>query len=380
MSTKKFTGKSFQQAVELAKDELGEEIIIIDTQEVKSGGFLSEEKKVIEILVSTAEPEETNDENRENQDFVNPKLNDTKKINQAILPRKISKSLQYTYLNNELEKLNEYVGKLIFEDYPKIMVDFKNILVKTGIVENDAVKIINAMQKRLKGIPVLSDHLLMGTLEAVTQVYFKGKNLFHNYKQKILAVVGPAGMGKTLSIMKLATNKQLIGERTVAIVSTDCYRMAASEMLSKFTKLTSIPVYETRNAEEFSNQIAKLNKIDVILIDTPGNSVMENKYFSEMDNYFQNFQIIKKLLVLSSSLDQRMINQYIEEYGKMDLTGMIITKTDELNFPGKVLSILMCTNLPIYFVGTGQSIPGDLDENIDGYLWNRIEARIKELL
>jgi len=75
-----------------------------------------------------------------------------------------------------------------------------------------------------------------------------------------------------------------------------------------------------------------------------------------------------------------MINQYIEEYGKMDLTGMIITKTDELNFPGKVLSILMCTNLPIYFVGTGQSIPGDLDENIDGYLWNRIEARIKELL
>lgn len=45
MSTKKFTGKSFQQAVELAKNELGEDIIIIDTQEIKSGGFLSEEKR-----------------------------------------------------------------------------------------------------------------------------------------------------------------------------------------------------------------------------------------------------------------------------------------------------------------------------------------------
>jgi len=380
MSTKKFTGKSFQQAVELAKDELGEEIIIIDTQEVKSGGFLSEEKKLIEILVSTAESEDESEESGNEKNLISSLHKESKKINQAVLPKKISKSLQYTYLNNELEKLNEYVEKLIFEDYPKIMVDFKNILVRTGIVENDAVKIVNAMQKRLKGIPVLTDHLLMGTLEAVTQVYFKGKNLFYNYKQKILAVVGPAGMGKTLSIMKLATNKQLIGERTVAIVSTDCYRMAATEMLSKFTKLTSIPVYETRNAEEFSNQIAKLNKVDVILIDTPGNSVMENKYFSEMDSYFQNFPNIKKLLVLSSSLDQRLINQYIEKYGKMDLSGMIITKTDELNFPGKVLSIVMCTNLPIYFLGTGQSIPGDLDENKDGYLWNRIEARIKELL
>ncbi|MBN2280458.1 MAG: hypothetical protein JXQ65_07760 [Candidatus Marinimicrobia bacterium] len=379
MSTKKFTGKSFQNAVEKAKDELGEEIIIIDTQEVISGGFLSEEKKIVEILVSTAEHDLTTG-GPSSEKEAEPVKKEPKKVNQGILPKKISQSLQYTYLSNELEKLNEYVSKLIFDDFPKILVDFKDILQKTGVTNDDAVKLIAGVQKRLHGLPVLTDHLIMGSLESVTQVYLKGKNLFRNYEQKVLVFVGPAGVGKTLSIMKLATNKKLIGERTVAIVSTDCYRMAATEMLDKFTKLTSIPVYETRNAEEFSNQIAKLNNIDVILVDTPGNNVMDHKYFSEMDTYFRNYPNIKKLLILSNSLDQQMINQYITEYSKLDITGMIITKTDELNFPGKILSIAMSTNLPIYFIGTGQSIPGDLEENKDGLLWGRIEERIKEIL
>jgi flagellar biosynthesis protein FlhF len=297
-----------------------------------------------------------------------------------VLPNKVSKSLQYTYLGHELEKLNEYVSKLIFDDYPKILIEFREILKQTGVTEYDAMKLLDMVKKRMKGIPVLSKALVMGSLEAATQVYLKGRKLIRNYEQKVIALVGPAGVGKTLSVMKLATNKQIMGERRISVISTDSYRMAAGEMLSKFAKLTSIPVYETRNVEEFSNRIAKLNKSDVILIDTPGNNIQENKYFSEMETYFQKVPNIKKLLVLSGCYDQQIIEKYIEEYSKMDITGMIITKIDELNYPGKCLSIAMSTNLPIYFLGTGQSIPGDIEENKDGYLWQKLESRIKELL
>lgn len=385
METKKYTGKSFQNAVEKAKMEMGEDIIIIDTQEIMSGGFLSEEKKLVEILVSTSEGDEN-----EQEDRPEPLRNETekkpspapsqRKANASVLPKRISKNLQYTYLSNELEKLNDYVSKLLFADFPKILIDYQKILVRTGVTESDAVKLISQVQNRLKGIPVLSKSIVMGSLEAATQMYLKGRQLIRNYEQRVIAVVGPAGVGKTLSIMKLATNKQIVGERRVAIVSTDCYRMAAGETLAKFNKLTSIPVHETRNAEEFSSVIAKLNKADIILVDTPGNNIQENKYFSEMETYFQKVPSIKKLLVLSNSYDQRIIEDYLNEYRKMDITGMIITKLDELKYPGKVLSIAMATNLPIYYLGTGQSIPGDILENREGLLWSLLEERIKELL
>jgi len=375
MKTKKFIGKSYQNAIEKAKDELGEEIIIIDTQEVTSGGFLSEEKKMIEIMVSLSDSDDGEEDEREL-----PSVFPTGKptINEA--PKRVNKNLQYTYLSNELEKLNDYVEKLMFNDFPTILINFKNYLVKTGVTESDALKLIAAVQKRLKGIPVLSNGLLMGSLESVAQFYLKDRKLLRDNKQKIIALVGPPGAGKTMTLMKLATNKQIIGNRSVAIVSTDCYRMAATETLAKFHKLTSIPVYEVQNAEDFSNKIAKLNKTDLILIDTPGNNIQEKKYFSELDTYFQNVPNIKKLLVLPSTYDQRIIEKYIFEYQSLNITGMIITKIDELNFPGKILSIAMCSNLPIFLMGNGQSIPGDLIENRDAVLWNLLEERMKELI
>src|SRR6056297_1383296 len=104
METKKYSGKSFQNAVEKAKLELGEDIIIIDTKEVTSGGFLSEEKKMVEILVSESEPEtEAQETEAKEQD-----KQESQQKNKAILPKKVGKNLQYTYLTNELEKLNDY--------------------------------------------------------------------------------------------------------------------------------------------------------------------------------------------------------------------------------------------------------------------------------
>ncbi len=376
METKKYSGKSFQNAVEKAKLELGEDIIIIDTKEVTSGGFLSEEKKMVEILVSESEPEtEAQETEAKEQD-----KQESQQKNKAILPKKVGKNLQYTYLTNELEKLNDYVSKLIFDDYPKKLIDLKDNLVETGVTDYDARKMASAVKTRLKGIPVLSESIIMGSLEACTQMYLKGRNLINDYKQKVIALVGPPGVGKTLSIMKLATNKQIVGERRVAVISTDCYRMAASEVLEKFHKLTNIPVYETRNAEEFSSTVVKLRKADIILVDTPGNNINENKYFSEMNTYFQKIPDIRKLLVLSSTYDQRIIKHYLKKYQELDLTGMIITKIDELNYPGKILSITMATNLPVYYLGTGQSIPGDIEKNKDGFIWTRLEERIKELM
>lgn len=377
MKTKKFIGKSFQYAIEKAKDELGEEIVIIDTQEVTSGGFLSEEKKMIEILVSVPE-NEGEAESAEPQ--AQESFFQSEKPKAAIIPKKVNKTFQYTYLTNELEKLNDYVEKLMFDEFPKILIQFKNTLIQAGITEEDAVKLVTAIQRKLKGIPVLSNGLLMGSLEGILQTYLKDRKLIRDYKPKVIALVGPPGVGKTMSLMKLATNKQIVGERTVAIISTDNYRMAASETLTKFSKLTTIPVHEVQNAEDFSNKIAKLHKVDIILVDTPGNNILEKKYFSEMDTFFQNVPNIKKLLVLNSSYDQRIINKYINEYNKLDISGMIITKIDELNFPGKVVSIAMSSNLPIYFLGNGQSIPGDLIENKDGFLWKQLEERIKEML
>ncbi len=87
--------------------------------------------------------------------------------------------------------------------------------------------------------------------------------------KKALMFVGTPGAGKTLVVAKQAA-RAVLDDLKVAVITTDVVRAGAIEQLQAFTKLLNIELKTARTAEDLKRQIASLRHMDQILIDTPG--------------------------------------------------------------------------------------------------------------
>ncbi len=378
MKPKIYSGKTYQEALDKAKTELGEDVIILDSKETKSGGFFSEEKNIIEVRVIAGNEEFSLPQKNKANLKINSNINFSHKRKKTYqgLNNKLN-SPEISYIGNEIEKLNGYIKKILFPELPKTYNKIRESLERTGINSIDAVEFLMNTYSRLENIPNISSEVIIESLEAQICRLFNSRKLFSdNNEQQVFSLIGPAGTGKTTSLMKMATNREITQDKKVAIISTDCYRMAATEALKKFSNLTSIPVIEVRDTEKFSDSIDNLRKFDIILVDTPGRSPFNKKYISEMENYFLQVENMKKLLVLSSTTDSAIVREFSQIYSSLGVNGMIITKIDEIHFPGKVVSMVKAANLPVYYYGIGQSIPNDIKINNDRYIWEKIESNL----
>lgn len=87
--------------------------------------------------------------------------------------------------------------------------------------------------------------------------------------RKALMVVGAPGAGKTLAVAKLATRAAMSGLK-VAVVTNDTVRAGGVEQLEAFTKLLRVPLQKAASAKDLRYVLADLDSFDQVLVDTPG--------------------------------------------------------------------------------------------------------------
>jgi len=87
--------------------------------------------------------------------------------------------------------------------------------------------------------------------------------------KRTLAFVGPTGVGKTTTIAKLAARYALAEKRSVGLITTDTYRIAAVEQLKVYGKIMGLPVEVAGDGAAFRNALKKFSDRETILIDTP---------------------------------------------------------------------------------------------------------------
>jgi flagellar biosynthesis protein FlhF len=178
----------------------------------------------------------------------------------------------------------------------------------------------------------------------------------------IVALVGSTGVGKTTTIAKLAARfAHIHGKRSVAMISTDHFRVGAQEQLQHFARLLEVPMLTARNSEELADRLDMLSDKKLVLIDTAGMSQRDLRLSEQFDKLQHNAPQIKPYLVLSANTQLAALNQTVESFGKVQLAGAFVTKLDEAASLGGVITASIRHQLALTYCGTGQRVPEDLE-------------------
>jgi flagellar biosynthesis protein FlhF len=179
--------------------------------------------------------------------------------------------------------------------------------------------------------------------------------------QKVVALVGSTGVGKTTSIAKLAARLQLNDKKRVALVSMDAFRIAAADQLRAYSKILDCPFTEVSDLEDLSEFVAKFYDYDVIFIDTAGRS---SKHNSQMDQLKQLTTMpfpVHFHMVQSASMKQRDLDENLKAFRMVNPQSLIFTKLDESWSFGEILNTNITSKIPLSFFTTGQKVPEDLE-------------------
>ncbi|WP_435978545.1 signal recognition particle-docking protein FtsY [Psychrobacter sp. DM4] len=186
-------------------------------------------------------------------------------------------------------------------------------------------------------------------------------------KPFVILVVGVNGVGKTTTIGKLA--KRLQGEgKSVMLAAGDTFRAAATEQLQIWGERNEIPVIAQGHGSDSASvifdamQSAKAKNIDVLIADTAGRLQNKTHLMSELEKVVRVMRKADEtaphegMIVLDAGTGQNAINQ-VELFNKVvPLTGITITKLDGTAKGGVVFNIAETSDVPIRYIGVGESI------------------------
>ena len=177
----------------------------------------------------------------------------------------------------------------------------------------------------------------------------------------VVALIGSTGVGKTTSIAKLAARYILRhGQRQVALITTDCYRIGAHEQLMTYGRILGIPVQAASTTEELRSALRSLSDKRLILIDTAGMSQRDVRLSEQFSTLADSGVDIRTLLVLSATVQRPVLEETVRAFSRVPLDGVIVTKVDEAASLGGLLSVVTQKHLPLAFVADGQRVPEDM--------------------
>jgi len=178
-------------------------------------------------------------------------------------------------------------------------------------------------------------------------------------KPNVIMFVGLQGNGKTTTCVKYAHYHQRKGWKT-ALVCADTFRAGAFDQLKQNATKARIPFYgsytETdpvKLAMEGVNRF-KLDKFELIIVDTSGRHKQERALFEEMEQMSEAVNPNDIIFVMDSSIGQAAEDQAKAFRSSVSVGSVIVTKLDGHAKGGGALSAVSGTGSPITFIGIGE--------------------------
>ena len=176
----------------------------------------------------------------------------------------------------------------------------------------------------------------------------------------VFAFVGMAGVGKSTTIAKIASQYAMIhGMEKIALLTLDHNRIGAKEQMKLVGFMLGIEVCEVLDKTELPIMLNTLNDYDLILIDTPGNS-FQNDDFIDTINVLNSDDVSAQIFLTLSANSQSKANELFCNTLAKETDGVIITKADEALNLGEILSTVIESESEIVLLTDGQRIPNDL--------------------
>jgi len=180
--------------------------------------------------------------------------------------------------------------------------------------------------------------------------------------KQVVVFMGPTGVGKTTTIAKLSSILLLNHHKQVGLVTADTYRIAAVEQLRTYAEIMGLNLKVIYNSDEVLENVDRLRYThDVVLVDTAGRSHQNTQNVKELKEMLDTIPDSSKFLVLSVTTRQEDLLSIIKTYEQVADFDLIFTKLDETGSLGVLLNICYLTGKKVSYISFGQNVPEDID-------------------
>ena len=251
MHIKSFKGRTAAEALAQVKADMGPQAMVLQTRPLRDRGLLGLFAKTgVEIVAAIDDP--------------SPKAPQPPKRSEAIL-------------------------------------QLRSRLVRQGVDPDQADELVEDVERVTKGqAPAQTGRLTAALADALgDKLRVTGGLRGSDNGRRVVAFVGPTGVGKTTTIAKIAADMTLRGRRRVELVTIDAHRVGAIEQLKTYGELLGLPVHAAYTSREFANIVAGSERADVILVDTPGCSYRDGEALVELEQYFRQVPGLEVNVLLS---------------------------------------------------------------------------------
>ena len=282
---------------------------------------------------------------------------------------------------NELNLLGIKYTKVSEEYFDEL----ESLLIKADIGINTVFSFLDRLKKRVKHENITDTEFLKEVIvDELFMIYVEGENLSDKINisdegPTVLLFVGVNGVGKTTTIGKLA-NKYKKEGKSVMLIAGDTFRAGAVEQLKIWADRTDSLFFGKENIDPAGVvyeglEIAKKEKVDIVLIDTAGR--LQNKV-NLMNELEKVNKVIGKLitnaphetlLIIDATTGQNGILQAESFKNITNITGIVLTKLDGTAKGGIVLAIKEDVHIPVKFIGLGEGIDDLKSFDIEEYIY-----------
>lgn len=384
MIIKKYQGATEAEATVKAKEELGQDAVIMNVRNVKQKGIRKLFKKsYYEVTAAVDEPAEkmARDKHTETQKkAIGAAEGKTQEIVKTTEPSgepagNTAKSGKTSAIEERLDNLAQLLEQQIqetkeeeaeTEESPNQKSKLAKLvyeqLLDNEVTEENAHEIMSEIDDKDSEIQI--DDLLSSIYQKIVLKLGQIKTIeLCEKKPKLVFFVGPTGVGKTTTIAKLASKYKLDHKCKLAIITADTYRVAAVEQIRTYANILNVPIDVVYNAEELHQAIQKYEEYDLLFVDTAGRS---HKNPEQQEDVKQLLQAAKEYeqevyLVISATTKYRDLVKITQVYSDISDYRLLFTKTDETGALGNILNIKMLTGEPLSYVTFGQNVPDDIE-------------------
>ena len=259
-------------------------------------------------------------------------------------------------------RLDAITGLLETRD-PDVVERLTARLAEVGINPSHARELARHAVRTVPGATADDGDLLASLGSALAQdVGCTGSLMPQDGERRVLAFVGPTGVGKTTTIAKVAAHAALLQGIPTALVTVDTFRMAAVEQLARYADILECPLHVVKKPEELPAVLAELSETRLVLVDTTGRNPRAADQVNALARFFPQGWGGELVLTVAASTRERDLFTTVDAFAELDIAALCVTKTDETDAIGTTYTLARRAAKPLAWTTHGQRVPEDIEE------------------
>ena len=390
MIIKKYLANTEKEAIDIAKKDLGENIVIMNVKNTKKKGILglfgatatevtvaleAENDKISQVFGTKKEttgpivPDHVWEKQvpKKNEE----KLIENDETGKAIVEKLdgLQNLLQQQLLKDKKDDKNveEAVEEVKEKKKPDEIMTFMKLLYNTMLDNEVEDKYANELVgeiERSRNPNIQIDFVLSNVYQKMILKFGQPTLIKPAQKNpKLIFFIGPTGVGKTTTIAKIASKFCVEEKKKIALLTADTYRIAAAEQLRTYANILEVPFRVIYTPDEIVQSVEQYRDYDYILVDTSGHSHQNQEQKSAVCDLVQatGNEVEKEVyLVVSATTKYRDLIRIADAYKDIKDYKIIFTKLDETTALGNLYNLRLYTGASLSYVTCGQNVPDDI--------------------